>query len=75
MFCEVRVLTALERGREKPLEFVGRTRAPGDTSVVLTPGLIVGATDRISIALGPQIPLGFKDFDYGVAASATYRLN
>lgn len=74
LFFEARVLTAVERGREIPLEFVGRTRAPGDTSVVLTPALMLFLGKSISVAAGPQIPLGFRDFDFGFALSATYRL-
>ncbi len=75
LFCEVRVLTAVERGREAPLEFVGRTRTPGDTTVVFTPALMLAASPHISLALGPQIPVGFKDFDFGFALSATYRID
>ena len=74
LFCELRALTALESGRRNALEFVGRTRAPGDTSVVITPAVIVNATSRLALALGPQIPFGFRDFDFGFALSATYRL-
>ena len=70
LFFEARVLTAVEQGK---IELVGRARKAGDTSVVLTPALTVAAGEHVSAALGPQIPLGFKDFDIGFAASVTYR--
>jgi hypothetical protein len=73
LFIEARVLTAVQSGRLEPVNFGGRSRATGDTSFVLTPALSLAASDKISVAAGPQIPLGFKDFEYGFAISITYR--
>jgi len=73
VFVEARVLTSIESGRLEPLNFGGRARTAGDTSVVLTPALSLAASEHISAAAGPQIPVGFKDFDIGFAVSLTYR--
>lgn len=74
LYLEARVLTALERGRQNPLEFVARTREPWDTSVVITPAVTASLGEHVALAIGPQIPLGFQDFDLGFSFSATYRL-
>lgn len=73
LFVEARVLTAIESGRLEPVNFGGRTRAAGNTTVILTPAFSLAVGEHASAAAGPQIPLGFKDFDLGFAVSLTYR--
>lgn len=73
VFFEARVLTALEAGRQQPVNFGGRARQAGDTSVVLTPAITCLLSDHLTAAMGPQLPLGFADFDVGLALSVTYR--
>lgn len=71
-YFEARVLTAVEKGRQNLTEIGGRSRAVGDTSVVLTPALTLAITQKLTFAAGPQFPLGFEDFAFGAIASLTY---
>jgi hypothetical protein len=73
LYLEARLLTAIERGRENLAEIGGRSRSAGDTSVVLTAALTLAVTEQVTIAAGPQFPLGFEDFAFGAIASVTYR--
>lgn len=70
--CEARVLTALEQGRAQALAFVGQTRQAGDTTLVITPALTLALGRQVGMSVGPQIPLGFKDFDFGVTAAVGF---
>ncbi|MDX2024408.1 MAG: hypothetical protein SF187_29470 [Deltaproteobacteria bacterium] len=73
LYVEARVLAAVEQGRDNLTEVGGRSRAAGDTSVVLTPAVTLALTPNLTLAAGPQFPLGFEDFAYGAIASLTYR--